>query len=120
MTKRKLKRLEHEILEEEKIVWHILKRGIHAFIVIIIFWAIGSSFFMAAEKMNFYDAIYHAAMIMTGMGPAIAILTPAAKVFSAFYAIFSIGIVIASIIYIFEPIFRGWHRRTYKEFHKKR
>jgi len=115
-----LKKLEREVVEEERLFWHVLKRSFHSLIVIIIFWAIGSAFFIAIEKMNFYDAIYHTSMIMTGLGPVKEILTNEAKVFSSIYAIISIGIVIAAIAYIFEPMFRHWHRRTYSEFHKKK
>jgi ammonia channel protein AmtB len=115
-----LRKIEGEIIEEEKVFWHILRRSFHSIIVIMIFWAIGSSFFISVEKMNFYDAIYHTSMIMTGLGPVKEILTNEAKVFSSIFAMISIGIVIAAIAYIFEPVFRHWHRRTYSEFHKKK
>jgi predicted exporter len=115
-----LKKIENKVAREEKIIWHVLKRSLHSLIAIIIFWAIGSAFFMSVEKMNFYDAVYHTSMIMTGLGPVKEIMTNGAKVFSAVYAIISIGVVIAAIAYIFEPMFRSWHRRTYQEFHKKK
>lgn len=115
-----LKKIEEEVIEEERIIWHVLRRSFHSFLIIIIFWAIGSLFFMSVEKMNFYDSIYHTSMIMTGLGPVKEIMTNEAKVFSAVYALLSIGVVIGAIAYVFEPMFRHWHRRTYAEFHKKK
>jgi hypothetical protein len=75
---------------------------------------------MSVEKMQIHDAIYQSSMIMTGMGPVKELTTPKAKIFTSIYAIFSIGIVISAIIFIFEPLFKSWHKKTYEEFHKKR
>ncbi len=114
-----VEKIEDEIVKEEHIVFHFLRRGLISLIIIFTFLMVGSGFFIVVEKMSPIDAVYHSAMIMTGMGPVQDIVTPAAKIFSAFYAILSIGIVVGSIFYIFEPLYNRWHRRTYVEFHRK-
>jgi len=120
MAKRGFKIFEKEIIKEEKLIFHFIRRGLIGIGVILLFLAIGSSFYIAVEKMPIYDAIYHASMIMTGMGPALVLMTPAAKIFTSIYAMFSVGIIISAIIFIFEPLFKRWHKRTYEQFHKKK
>jgi len=115
-----LEKLEMNILKEEKLVFHFIKRSLISLSIIAIFLAIGVTFYMSIEKMAIHDAIYHASMIITGMGSPKELVTPQAKIFTSIYAIIAIGIVVSSIVYIFEPFFRSWHRKTYREFHQKK
>jgi hypothetical protein len=76
-----------------------------------VFWAVvvlsgavgvGTVGYHATGGLSWLDAFLNASMILSGMGPVDRMVTPAAKVFSALYALFSgllfigvIGVVLA-------------------------
>ena len=53
--------------------------------------------------MPWIDALHNASMILSGMGPVVAIQTNAGKLFSSFYAIFSGVVFISSIGVLIAP-----------------
>ena len=60
--------------------------------------------------LGWVDSFYNAAMILTGMGPADRMPTDAAKIFSAFYALFSgVAFLTTSAIFISPVIHRLLH-----------
>lgn len=58
--------------------------------------AIGTVGYRVFEGTSWIDSVYGAAMILTGMGPAVTVQTTAAKVFLIFYSIFS-GVVFLTV-----------------------
>jgi hypothetical protein len=50
--------------------------------------------------LSWLDSFYMACMILTGMGPVAEMTTPAAKLFSSFYALYS-GVAFLSITAVF-------------------
>jgi hypothetical protein len=50
--------------------------------------------------LSWLDSFYMACMILTGMGPVAEMATPAAKLFSSFYALYS-GVAFLSITAVF-------------------
>ncbi len=51
--------------------------------------AVGALGYRLLENQTWTDSIYSAAMILTGMGPAIAVKTDAGKLFASAYAFFA-------------------------------
>ncbi len=115
----KIKNIEREVVKEERLLFHFIKRGFIGMVIIFLFISIGVLFYVLVEDMPLLDAIYHTSMIITGLGPVVLVHTPLAKIFTSVYAILSIGLVVSSILFIFEPLFRRWHRRTYESFRGK-
>lgn len=66
--------------------------------------------------IEWLDAFHNASMILSGMGPVVAIDTTAGKVFSSVYAIFSGVIFITTITFILAPVVhRFFHRMHLRE-----
>jgi len=71
----------------------------------------GAIVYHYAEGFSWVDAVLNAVMIMTGLGMVGILNNPAAKVFTAFYAIFSTIIFFAVLGILFSPlIHRFFHR----------
>jgi hypothetical protein len=62
--------------------------------------AIGTWGYRYIAHLSWIDSFYMAAMILTGMGPVSEMKTDAAKLFSAFYALYS-GVAFLSMVGIF-------------------
>jgi hypothetical protein len=56
--------------------------------------------------LSWLDAFYNAAMILTGMGPVDAMLTPGAKLFAGFYALYSGVAFLTFIAVLFAPVYQ--------------
>ena len=65
------------------------------------------------EGLNWIDAEYNAAMILTGMGPVAELKTTAGKIFASAYALFSGVVFLSSVALIIGPIFH----RFFHHFH---
>ena len=62
------------------------------------------------------DSLHNSSMILSGMGPVVAINTVAGKLFSSFYAIFSGVAFITSISFLLAPaVHRFFHRLHLEE-----
>jgi hypothetical protein len=67
------------------------------------------------EGMRWIDAFVNAAMILSGMGPLLPIVTSGGKIFAGIYAIYS-GIALISIAgIIFAPVFHRFLHRFHME-----
>jgi hypothetical protein len=55
------------------------------------------------EHLPWLDAMLNAAMILTGMGPAAALSSPAAKIFATLYALYSSLIFVAVTAVLLAP-----------------
>ncbi len=61
---------------------------------------IGTAGYYYLGQLSWLDSFYMASMILTGMGPVSEMKTDAAKLFSAFYALYS-GVAFLSITAVF-------------------
>lgn len=55
-------------------------------------------------SLQWIDAFYNAAMILTGMGPANEMPSDAAKIFSGCYALFSGIVFLSTVAILFAPV----------------
>lgn len=67
----------------------MLKCAGAAAILVGISLAIGAAGYHGCADLDWIDAVHHAAMILTGMGPVTPMQTDQAKLFETFYALFS-------------------------------
>ena len=73
---------------------------------------------MLFRSFDWYDALLNASMILSGMGPVIdakIILTPTAKVFASFYALFSGVTFLSSFTILFAPIVHRFFHKMHIE-----
>jgi hypothetical protein len=66
---------------------------------------IGAVGYQATEHMSWIDAVYNAALILSGMGPATTLTTVAGKLFASVYAIYSGLFLISATAILFTPVF---------------
>jgi putative effector of murein hydrolase len=82
--------------------------GILFIVISLLIGAIGYRYY---ENVSWVDAFYNASMILTGMGPAIALHSDASKIFVTIYSIYSGVAFLTAVGVIFAPLFhRGLHR----------
>jgi hypothetical protein len=89
-----------ELLPFPKFLQRLFRFFIYSFMMIVVSVGIGTLGYYYFADLKMIDAFYNACMILTGMGPVNTMQTPAAKVFSSLYALFS-GIAFLSIIAVF-------------------
>ena len=82
----------------------VLRNALAASIVLCISLLIGIFGYMYFFNLSFVDAFYNASMILTGMGPADKALNNGAKIFAAFYAIYSGVAFLTCVAILFAPI----------------
>lgn len=75
--------------------------------------AIGVAGYAHFEGMSPTDAFLNAAMILSGMGPAVELKTQAGKIFAGCYAIFSGLIIVIAAGFVLAPVFH----RVLHQFH---
>lgn len=63
------------------------------------------------EGLGLVDSVYSAAMILTGMGPAMAVKTDAGKIFASVYALFSGVVFLTTASVLVAPLL---HRLLHK------
>jgi hypothetical protein len=80
-------------------------------IIIVVGLSIGIAGYAGFEGLSLTDAYLNAAMILSGMGPAVELKTTSGKVFAGTYAIFSGLIIIIATGFVLAPIF---HRVLHK------
>lgn len=79
--------------------------------IIVVGLSIGIAGYAGFEELSLTDAYLNAAMILSGMGPAVELKTTSGKVFAGTYAIFSGLIIIIATGFVLAPIF---HRVLHK------
>ena len=73
---------------------------------------------LTVPEFDWYDALLNASMILSGMGPVIdakIILTPTAKVFASFYALFSGVTFLSSFSILIAPIVHRFFHKMHIE-----
>ncbi|MES1223445.1 MAG: hypothetical protein ABUT20_48565 [Bacteroidota bacterium] len=89
----------------------ILKNVIIALLVMIICLAIGVTGFHFTDNVPWLDALHNASMVLSGMGPVVAMKTAGGKWFSSIYALFSGVVFITNIGIILAPaVHRFFHQ----------
>jgi hypothetical protein len=78
----------------------MLRYGLFALILIAFSVAIGIVGYHFIGRLNWIDSFHMACMILTGMGPVAEMKSEGAKLFSAFYALYS-GVAFLSITAVF-------------------
>jgi hypothetical protein len=81
------------------------------FAIIIVGLAVGITGYAGFEGLSLTDAYLNAAMILSGMGPAVELKTTGGKLFAGTYAILSGLIIIIATGFVLAPIF---HRVLHK------
>jgi hypothetical protein len=74
--------------------------GLFAFALILFSVLLGTVGYRHFGNISWLDSFHMACMILTGMGPVVEMTTPAAKVFSSLYALYS-GVAFLSITAVF-------------------
>jgi hypothetical protein len=74
-----------------------------AVILLGVSWLVGIIQYHLLEKMNWWDAILNASMILGGMGPVTELHTPGGKLFASLYAIYCGAILLIAIGIIVAP-----------------
>lgn len=82
----------------------LLKYALYAFLILSLSLAIGTIGYCYYAAVSWVDGFLNASMILTGMGPVTAMPSDGAKLFSAFYAIYSGVAFLTTISILFAPI----------------
>src|SRR5688500_11304631 len=83
-----------------KFIFRLGHYGAFSFILIFVSLLIGTLGYNYFGGLNWLDSFHMACMILTGMGPIAEMTSDTAKLFSAFYALYS-GIAFLSITAVF-------------------
>lgn len=77
---------------------------------------VGAVGYHTIEGKSWIDSTYSAAMILTGMGPAVEVKTDAGKIFVTIYALFSGLVFLSAGALVIAPIFhRVVHRLHFED-----
>jgi hypothetical protein len=82
----------------------LLKSGSFGMIMVVISLAVGMAGYHFLEQLGLLDSFLNASMILSGMGPIYAPVTPGGKVFAGFYALYSGFAVIVIAAITFAPV----------------
>lgn len=96
-------RLEHRTQQVAPLSHFFIRLGkysLFAVLLIAISLAIGMGGYRYWGHLSIIDSFHMSSMILTGMGPVVEMKTEAAKLFSAFYALYS-GVAFLSITAVF-------------------
>ena len=96
----KLEHRKEELVPFSTFLVRLSKYTLFAFGLIAFSLGIGILGYHYIGNISWLDSFHMSAMILTGMGPVEEMVTPAAKLFSAFYALYS-GIAFLSITAVF-------------------
>ena len=77
------------VLSFRRFMQRMLRSAAAIFCLILLSLAIGVSGYHLTEHMDWIDAFLNSSMILSGMGPAGDMQTPAGKIFASFYALYS-------------------------------
>lgn len=79
------------------------RRGVYSLVLIVGVMTLGTVGMHRIEGMDYVDAFYFMSMIATAQGPTMAPHTAAGKLFASFMAFISVGMVVASLGFLFGP-----------------
>lgn len=90
--------------------------ALFALLLVLLSWWGGALAYRELEGFSWIDAVYNAAMILGGMGPADPLKTDAGKLFASLYALYS-GVVFLAVAGL---VFAPWAHRLLRRFHLQR
>lgn len=96
-------RLEHQkekLITFPRFLFRVVRYALFAFILVGFSALIGTVGYHYFAEISWLDSFHMACMILTGMGPVIEMNSPAAKIFSSLYALYS-GVAFLSITAVF-------------------
>lgn len=102
-------------LSKHNIYHHMIHNSSIGFALIAAALLAGMLGYHLTEKMSWIDSFLNAAMILSGMGPAVTLTTTAGKLFAGFYALFSGLAFIAIVVIILSPIIHKFFRKIHLE-----
>ena len=94
---------------------HIARNSLIGFMLIATALCIGMLGYHFFEEMSWIDSFLNAAMILSGMGPATALITPGGKLFAGIYALFSGLAFIAIVVILLSPVIHKFFRKIHLE-----
>jgi hypothetical protein len=92
-----------------------LRFMMYAFILILISLGIGMMGYRSLADLEWIDAFYNAAMILTGMGPATELHSNVAKIFAGCYSIFCGIIFMGTVAILFTPMVHRFLHKIHLE-----
>ena len=106
----------HRPLTRTQFAARLASHGALGLLVLALALALGTVGYHLTDRLPWLDALLEAAMILTGMGPVSELVTPQAKWFATFYALFS-GIVFLGLVgLVLAPVFhRVLHRLHFED-----
>jgi len=90
-----------------------------AFLLLTLTIALGGAVYHFIEHFSWVDALMNAVMIMTGLGLVDTLHTPAAKIFTCFYAILTAIVFYLVLAIIFAPLIHRFLHRFHLEIGQK-
>ena len=111
------------LLPRKRFIIRLFKHLGAAALLVFISLGIGILGYRIIAELSWVDAFYNAAMILVGEGPAITLTTDPAKIFAAFFALYSGVIFVAAAGIIVTPIahrlIHHFHTEEKKEAEKR-
>ena len=99
------------VLGRQQFLRRVSRHGMLSVALVVFSLAVGSAGYHFVAGFGWVDAFANAAMILTGMGPLGGLPTPAAKLFAAFYALYSgLVFVTAAAVLVAPFLHRLLHR----------
>jgi hypothetical protein len=99
------------LLPRRYFIKRVLRSMIIAAVLLFLTVLIGAAVYHYLEGFHWIDAVLNAVLIMAGLGLVGILNNPAAKMFTAFYALFSTIVFFAVIGILFAPLLhRFFHR----------
>lgn len=92
------------LLTRHQFAWRLAKSALAAVGIVAGSLAGGAVGYRVFERMGWVDALYNAAMILTGMGPAATLHSPQAKLFATAYALYSSVVLLGVVALLLGPI----------------
>lgn len=96
----RLERKTQKVVPLPRFIARIGKYVLLSMVVITFSMALGTIGYHYVADISWLDSFHMAALILTGMGPVVEMTTPAAKIFSSFYALYS-GVAFLSLTAVF-------------------
>ncbi len=97
------------------VYFHLARNALIIFAFISVSLFLGMLGYHLLEQMSWVDAFLNASMILSGMGPAATLTTPAAKLFAGCYALFSGLAFIAIFVMMLSPLIHHFFRKIHLE-----
>lgn len=109
-------RYNEPILTHSEFFIRMLRCVLLAAALLVLSLAIGTMMFRGVERFSWIDAFFSSVLILTGIGMEKALSTPAGKLFTSLYALFSTMIFYMILGILFTPLLhRLLHHFHFKE-----